>query len=169
MSLRDSKQPWYKEPWPWILMAGPGTVVVAGLVTAWLAATGDDGLVTDDYYKQGMTVNQRLHRDQKAGEMGLQADVMRSDMGIRMLLTSAGGGGLPEVLTLKLAHPTRVGQDQLVEMKLEGQGFYSGKLSADVSGRWHISIEDPAGEWRLQGDWKADSEEPLRLSAKTVK
>ena len=32
MTLKSSdKQPWYKEPWPWILMAGPGIVVVAGL------------------------------------------------------------------------------------------------------------------------------------------
>ena len=150
-------------------MAGPGTVVVAGLVTAWLAASGDDGLVTDDYYKQGMTVNQRLHRDQKAGELGLHADVMRSGLGVRMLIGSEGGNKLPETLSIKLAHPTRVGHDQLVEMKSEGQGFYSGKLSADVSGRWHISIEDPAGEWRLQGEWKADSEEPLRLLANTAK
>ena len=37
-------QPWYRERWPWILMAGPATVVVAGLFTAWLAVRSDDGL-----------------------------------------------------------------------------------------------------------------------------
>ncbi len=36
-------QPWYREPWPWILMAGPATVVVAGLITAWLAFHGVEG------------------------------------------------------------------------------------------------------------------------------
>lgn len=169
MSLRNDGRPWYKEPWPWILMAGPGIVVVAGFVTAWLAATSDDGLVTDDYYKQGMTVNQRLHRDQQANALGLRADVMRSGLGVRLLLGSEGGAKLPEVLTLKLAHPTRAGQDQLLEMVSEGQGFYSGKMTADVSGRWLVSIEDPAGEWRLQGEWHADSVEPLRLLAKAVK
>lgn len=168
MSLRNDKQPWYKEPWPWILMAGPGIVVVAGFVTAWLAATSDDGLVTDDYYKQGMTINQRLHRDQKAGELALSADVMRAELGVRLLLNSEGGAKLPEVLTLKLAHPTRAGQDQLLEMVSEGQGFYSGKMSADVSGRWLVSIEDPAGDWRLQGEWLTDSGEPLRLLAKAA-
>jgi hypothetical protein len=54
-------------------------------------------------------------------------------------------------------------------MVSEGQGFYSGKLAAEVSGRWLVSIEDPAGQWRLQGEWQADSEEPLRLAAKAGK
>jgi len=40
-------QPWYRHPWPWILMAGPAIVVVAGLVTAFLAVTTFDGLVAE--------------------------------------------------------------------------------------------------------------------------
>ena len=72
---------------------------------------------------------------------------------------------LPEALTLKLSHPTRSGQDQMVKMVSEGQGFYGGKLSADVYGRWYVSIEDPAGKWRLQGEWQADGEGALHLAA----
>ena len=34
--------PWYREPWPWLLMAGPAAVVVAGLITAWIAVKTDD-------------------------------------------------------------------------------------------------------------------------------
>jgi hypothetical protein len=30
-------RPWYREPWPWILAAGPFIVVIAGIYTAWLA------------------------------------------------------------------------------------------------------------------------------------
>jgi hypothetical protein len=54
-------------------------------------------------------------------------------------------------------------------MVSEGQGFYGGKLSADIFGRWHVSIEDPAGKWRLQGDWLADAEEPLHLTSQPAK
>jgi hypothetical protein len=55
MTLKSAdKKPWYKEPWPWILMAGPVIVIVAGVITAWLAVISNDGLVSDDYYKQGM-------------------------------------------------------------------------------------------------------------------
>ncbi len=166
MTLRSTdSNPWYKERWPWLLMAGPAIVVVAGFITAWLAVVSDDGLVADDYYKQGLAVNQRLQRDHYASQLGLRADVMRSGDQIRLLMAAQGEASLPDVLTLKLAHPTRAGHDQLVKMVSEGQGFYSGRLSADVFGRWHVSIEDPAGKWRLQGDWLTDAEAPLHLAA----
>lgn len=169
MTLRSDNQPWYKEPWPWFLMSGPAIVIVAGFITLWLAIDSNDGLVTDDYYKQGLAVNQRLHRDQQAASLGLRADLMRSDLNLRLLIGADASSKVPEAIVLKLAHLTRAGQDQAVQMVSEGQGFYSGKMSADVSGRWLVSIEDPAGQWRLQGEWQADSVEPLRLTAKAEK
>lgn len=169
MTLRNENSPWYKERWPWILMAGPAIVVVAGFITAWLAVTSNDGLVTDDYYKQGLAVNQRLHRDQQAGDLGLQADVMRSGQNVRLLIRAQGAAVLPSAITFKLAHPTRAGQDQSLQMRAEGQGFYSGKLGADVAGRWLVSLEDPSGQWRLQGEWLVDADEPLHLAAKAAK
>ena len=169
MTLRSDGKPWYKEPWPWLLMAGPAIVIVAGFVTAWLAIISNDGLVTDDYYKQGLAINQRFQRDHYASDLGLSADVMRSGQQVRLLLKAEGSVSLPEVLTLKLAHPTRAGQDHLVKMTSEGQGFYSGNLGGDVSGRWHASLEDPSGKWRLQGDWQADAEEPLHLASRPEK
>ncbi len=169
MTLRSDNQPWYKDRWPWILMAGPAVVIVAGVITLWYAVTSNDGLVTDDYYKQGLTVNQRLHRDHLAGDMGLHADVMRSGLNVRMLLGAEKDAQLPQSIVLKLAHPTRAGQDQLVQMTEEARGFFNGKLSGDIAGRWLVSIEDPAGQWRLQGEWLVDSEDPLRLMAKAEK
>lgn len=169
MTLKNDNQPWYKERWPWFLMAGPAIVIVAGFITLWLAVVSNDGLVTDDYYKQGLSVNQSLLRDQKAGSLGLHGDIMRSGPNLRLLLSADGDAAFPSEITLKLAHPTRAGQDQLVKMTLEGQGFYSGKLATEVSGRWLVSIEDPAAQWRLQGEWQADSVEPLRLTARSGK
>jgi len=31
----QSGKPWYREPWPWILMSGPAAVLVAGAATIW--------------------------------------------------------------------------------------------------------------------------------------
>lgn len=169
MTLRNDNQPWYKQRWPWFLIAGPGIVVIAGFITLWMAITSDDGLVTDDYYKQGLTVNQRMQRDHQASSLGLHADLMRSGAGMRLLLSADASTNLPEEIVLRLAHPTRAGMDQAIVMKTEGQGFYSGKLSSEISGRWLVSIEDPAKQWRLQGEWVIDSDAPMRLVAKGEK
>ncbi|MCC7269385.1 MAG: FixH family protein, partial [Rhodocyclaceae bacterium] len=72
-AIAPDKRPWYAHRWPWLLMAGPAVVVVAGIVTAWIAATTSDGLVADDYYKQGLAINQRLARQDAAAAMQLEA------------------------------------------------------------------------------------------------
>jgi hypothetical protein len=114
-------------------------------------------------------MNQRLQRDHYASDLGLRADFMRSGQKVRLMLTADRDAALPEALTLKLSHPTRAGQDQMVKMVSEGQGFYGGELTADVSGRWYVSIEDPSGKWRLQGDWQADVEDALHLVSRSEK
>lgn len=166
MTMNKDGRPWYKEPWPWLLMAGPGLVIVAGVITTWLAVVTSDGLVSDDYYKQGLAVNQRLQRDQQASSLGLHADVMRAGLNLRLLITSVNAAALPPAITLRFAHPTVDGQDQLVKMVAEGQGVYRGTLASEIVGRWHVTLEDPDGQWRLQGEWLAASDEPLRLDAK---
>jgi hypothetical protein len=162
-----NRQAWHKEPWPWILMLGPALVIVAGFVTAWLAVVSNDGLVNDDYYKQGMTVNQRLQRDHEAKSMGLRADLMHSGSSIRLLINTNSQTLLPSELLLKFSHPTQSGQDQLIKIVAEGQGLYGGKTVGELHGRWIVSLEDPSGKWRLQGDWQAESLETLRLQARS--
>lgn len=162
--MNASTPPWYREPWPWLLMLGPAIVIVAGLVTAYLAVVSNDGLVEDDYYKQGLTVNQRMARDQRAAELGVEAELMLGGDGdrIRALLRVASGFRLPETLNLRIAHPTRTGLDQQVVLRSEGGGVYVGRVQP-LHGRWHISIEDDRQEWRLVGDWLTEKESVARL------
>jgi hypothetical protein len=148
-------------------MAGPFIVVVAGFFTAYLAIVSNDGLVEDDYYKQGLAVNQRTARDQNAAEQGFQADVMTSADGLqlRIFLQAASGAAFPESLGLRLSHPTRSGFDQSVVLRSEGTGFYSGTLFAPLSGRWHVALEDSKHEWRLLGDWVIEKQSTLHLGS----
>ena len=161
-------QPWYKERWPWILMAGPAIVVVAGIITLWLAVVSNDGLVSDDYYKEGLAVNQQIKRDQGALKLGLAANLMRSGDKLRLLLTAENQDvmALPQEVAVKFTHPTRAGEDQMVVMKSLGGGMFAGDLKAGIGGRWIVSLEDIKGDWRLQSEWIADSGEALQLSAK---
>ena len=46
-----------RSPWPWLLAAGPAIVVVASLASAWLAISGGDPGVADEYYTLGMFRN----------------------------------------------------------------------------------------------------------------
>jgi len=75
----EKSKPWYREPWPWILMIMPVTAVVAGSFMMWLAVSTEDGLVEDDYYKKGLTINQTIERDQVAQSLHIKAQLMVGD------------------------------------------------------------------------------------------
>ena len=140
-------KPWYCEPWPWILMAGPAATIAAGAVTIWLAVSTSDGLVADDYYKRGLAINQEIRRDQAALERGITVTIERRDGVLRVRL--AGRGGAPEALFAQLAHATRAGHDQRLRLAHVAPGLYEAELPALPAGRWRLVLEDPRREWRI--------------------
>ncbi|WP_313952669.1 FixH family protein [Accumulibacter sp.] len=157
--------PWYREPWPWLIMLGPLVVIIAGLATAYLAVISNDGLVADDYYKQGLAINQRTERDQRAAEWGLEAELILGGNNdrIRVLLRANAGTPLPAKLTLRITHPTRPGFDQSVSLLSEGGGVYGAQL-VPIHGRWRVVLEDERQEWLLAGDWESEKQLALSLT-----
>jgi hypothetical protein len=151
-NLNTLPRPWHREPWPWILMSGPAVVIVAGFATLWLAIASDDGLVADDYYRRGLAINQTLSRGQAARDLGLSAEVVLSDAAGRVTVTIHGGTVLPEVLQLRLVHPTRAIADQKLELHKVEAGYYVATLTAPVGGRRVVLIEDAERHWRLSGE-----------------
>ena len=138
-------RPWYREPWPWILMAGPAAVVVAGAATIWIAVGSADGLVADDYYKRGLAINQMLAREENARRLGVRAHAVAREGRLRVALA----GAAPEALFVQLAHATRAGHDQRLRLAPAAPGVYEAELPPLAAGRWRVVLEDPRREWRL--------------------
>jgi uncharacterized protein len=142
--------PWYREPWPWLLMAGPFIVIIAGFVTAWLAFTTSDGLVTDDYYKEGLAVAETLARSERAESLNIAAGVSLSRERMRVRLSGNAQFIPPAELKVMLSHPTRAGLDLILKLKREGDAYW-GEMLLPASGHWLVIIEDGAKDWRLMG------------------
>jgi uncharacterized protein len=142
--------PWYRQPWPWLLMAGPAVVVVASFYSGWLALTTDDGVVADDYYKRGLSINRKLERVDRAVALQLAAIVdVAPDGGIEVSLNSPSPDPdtMPALLRVVLAHPTRAGLDRQAELLRGPDGRYMGHIAPVVPGRWLVVVETDA--WRL--------------------
>jgi uncharacterized protein len=151
----ENKTPWYREPWPWILMSGPAVAVVAGFVTLYLAVVGADALVVDNYYKEGLAINRMLDRDRAALEQGYRAVVMISPARTRARIQLTGEGVLPRELRLRFVHPTKGGMDLEVVARQTQPGWYEAGLALAPAARWDVQIEDAGQQWRLTGDWYA--------------
>ena len=161
---RQQGRPWYREPWPWILMAGPAVAIVAGLFTLALALRTEDGLVADDYYKQGLAINRVLRRDERARELNLRA--VASFSGARVRVVLRGGKEAPPELRLRFVHPTRGGRDRSVSLRSSAPGVYEGTAASLYGETRRLVLEDAGSTWRLTGNWsggeEASSLEPAR-------
>lgn len=154
-------KPWYREPWPWLLMLGPLAAVVMGAVMIVLAVGSNDGLVVDDYYKRGLAINQTLERERRADALSVTAALEFAGDLRRVTLALDQRGAPPEALMLRLVHPTRAGQDQQVLLVPRGAGRYDGTLSQPMPGRWHLLLEDADRAWRLTGTWQTQERKIL--------
>lgn len=157
-------RPWYREPWPWFLMALPAAAVVAGIVTAVIALRGADSVVAADYYKRGLAINEELSRSRLAAALGIEAELRIGGVepgdfvGVRLVAAQA----LPPeaALRVRLVHPGRSGADRsavLARVAVADAGRsaeYAGSWgeAAPVARQpaWRIVVE--TAQWRLDGD-----------------
>lgn len=143
--------PWYRQFWPWFLISLPAATVVAGLVTLYLAASGSDSLVKDDYYKHGLAINQDLARVTRARELGIEAEVAYDPLKGVVRVTAARVAADVQEITLRLTHATRSDLDQVVALGRRPDAGFEGSVLPLGPGKWHLDLLPASGEWRLSG------------------
>lgn len=52
MKQEQPGSPWWKHGYVWLVIAGPVVVIVASLVTVWVAARSPDAVLADDHYRR---------------------------------------------------------------------------------------------------------------------
>ncbi len=149
---RDIK-PWYRHFWPWFLMALPAAVVVAGIATAYIAHEHADDLVVDEYYKDGLAINQQLAKKQRASELGLSVRLRFSGDTVTAELS---GPVDDSSLRLLLSHPLEADRDFAVPLVQVAPGSYRGSLNREVTLHWHWTLQGlQRDDWRLDGEVQA--------------
>ena len=147
MSEINENTPWYKQWMVWMVITPPVTAIVAGIITINLAIVSDDGLVVDDYYKQGLGINQTLQRDQLARDMKIEASVFIESKQIKLRLT----GNNEQALTLSFIHPTQGQRDVILSMARLSSDGYQVELDKPLTGNWNLLLEPEDKSWRILG------------------
>lgn len=161
---RHSPVPWYRQFWPWFLIALPASVVVAGLVTVFIAFNNADSLVNDDYYKDGMAINQSLARDEVAAARGLKAEVTFDAMTGEVVVDLETGEPISGQLQLLMFHPVDKELDNTLELASAGAGRYRADIAQKMPRhRYYLRLR-PAQE----PDWRLNGEIDLGRSAKAL-
>ncbi len=146
-------EPWYRQFWPWFLFGLPAIVVVAGLTTWYIAETGADHLVADNYYKEGLAINRELSKQKRARELGIEATLSVDDGYARIELHS---NPQPSALQLQMSHPMDSAQDFELKLAQRRPGVFEAPWPDTDSQRWIWQLEPLSGldseQWRVDGD-----------------
>lgn len=151
MTTTEIIPPWYKQFWPWFLLAIPAITVVAGISMVLIASNKPHAMVVDDYYKTGLAINRTLARDDQAQQLGMSAKgkIDIPSQSVQVLLT---GKNLPSRLKLSLTHPTASQQDIVIALQQQNkQGTYTGLLEQQPTGKYYLLLEPLDQKWRLTG------------------
>ena len=161
--VNDRDPRWHRNPMVWMVIFFPALAVVAGLFTVYIAVVTSDGLVEDDYYKQGLQINRVIDRDRRASELGLQARVqVDANTGLtRIRLVTEQALPENEELAFRLVHRTIPGLDQATSLvrSAEDPMLFTGYLRPPIGeGRWTIMLQD-GSDWRLKQSFTTGPEQ----------
>ena len=165
---------WYKQFWPWFLITLPGIAVVASIITIIIASTNSDGVVVDNYYKEGLAINQKLDQVDNARAMNLQAFASVNKSVLVVTFAEQSKAFNDTLLLMKFIHPTRAELDfEVILSKTEHKQFQA-ELDKNIQGTWRIhlspvigvGLKDKTTDWRLAGKWSNNKIKDIALTAK---
>ncbi len=161
----ETVTPWYRQFWPWFLIALPGCVVVASISMLFVALAHDDSRVHDNYYKEGLAINQQLAADRTALQLDLRA-ALRFDADGHAALQLSGDIAPPAQLQLQLIHPLDNRRDHTLTFVHLGSRDYATAIAELPQGRWHLELGDPTDtRWRLRGSARLGAGVDIALQA----
>ncbi|WP_269519751.1 FixH family protein [Alteromonas sp. BMJM2] len=141
--------PWYKQFWPWFLIAVPVITAIMGGVLLKLAISTEDSLVVDDYYKEGKAINARLDKEAVARKLNMTSDLTIKDGSIALEFHS----GIPaegNALKLNFYHVTLEEKDVSTLLSRDANGIYRGFVETNLDGKWQISLTPIDESWKIQ-------------------
>ena len=147
--MQSETRPWYKEPFVWMLIGVPLSSVIVGSFFIFLAASSKDSLVRDNYYKDGLAINQLLQWEKKAKTLDIKLSFKIEGNNASVSILNSRQT-YPNTLTLKLSHPTLKERDRDAFLQHSKDGQYIGFIESIENGRFYIMIESPEQVWRVK-------------------
>jgi hypothetical protein len=166
--VREDIQPWYRQFWPWFIIALLATSVVAGLTTVWISMQTTDSLVVESDDGMQIVAERRINAERLATELNLAAmiDINLGTGAVLAAMRSGNLGSAPATLELELSHPAFAERDQRITLhrappNAAGNPVWSGHFVSIPEGRWYVTLRS-GHDWRLSGEWHGEPRMTLR-------
>ncbi len=156
-------QPWYKQFWPWFLMALPLTAVIGSFITLGIFTQNKVSLVSEDYYKDGKGINVDLSKINAAKALDLHMSLQSTSKGVQFKFDKRQLATYP-ALTITFSHRTLAHRDFFRTLTADAQGYYRLNLDEAIQGPWFVKVQPHDQTWLVQGRVTFPSAHPIYLT-----
>lgn len=161
MSTAVVTPPWYKQFWPWFIICVPLSSMLVAVVQVYAALNSSSDLVKDDYYKEGLAINQVITQREAAKAMGIEANLRLDNVTGELLLSTKNATAAE--LTALFAHAAVSSKDFTINFTQVQLNEYRAQLEKPLSGIWNVYLESPNG-WQLNGRINSDIHDHLNFN-----
>ncbi|MGP9800888.1 FixH family protein [Rheinheimera sp. NSM] len=159
--MQQDTKPWYKQLWPWILIAIPVITALKAVHTVIVMQQHSPDLVVDDYYKAGRAINMQLAKYREAQLRNLEAHVLVA--GNRAVVRFAKNSVLEGEIHLDFYHPTLADRDFALDAERSGELLYVATLPLTPNGKWRLVVSDASKDWKLRATLELPATTEIKL------
>jgi uncharacterized protein len=160
--------PWYREPWPWLILGILGLGVCSGLGILTIGLNNPPHIVSGDYQPLGKALVDTHERTGRAKALGLSGDLRFEGGEVVLNLVADELAGLPDTVLVQFLHPATSDGDTTAIVRLVADGVYRGELSATPHERAQVRVADLQQTWWLAGRLYGDAPDIVALTAQRL-
>jgi len=154
MEQRDNT-PWYRQFWPWFILAILSWGVVSATITLGVALKNPPHMMTGDYAKLGKALVDTHVRADRAEELGL-AGTLLAEQGQWLLRLDAADLPAQQIMLL-VQHPTDSTRDRQVVLNRTAAGEYRAAVT-EIPARGRLIVSDLEQSWWISSTFRKDGE-----------
>ena len=121
-----------------------------GVTMITLAVEGEDSLVREDWYKDGMAINKRLDKQHLAKTLGIKAFLTLDKENGNLFISAQNLDSHKETeLVLRLVHPTMEDKDKTLQLLLTPDRKFYARINPIPEGRYYVQLTGTSDSWEI--------------------
>ncbi|NKI35384.1 hypothetical protein HFP89_09410 [Wenzhouxiangella sp. XN79A] len=152
---RTDSTPWYKQFWPWFILAILGWGVVSATTTLVFAVLNPPQMMTGDYARLGKALVDTHVRFDRAEALGLAGRLALSGDELRLDLQSVEADALADTVLLLAQHPTDASRDRQLMLIRTADGRYAGRVES-LPPRGRMIVSDLEQSWWISSAYELE-------------
>jgi hypothetical protein len=133
----------------WLMWLLPGSAVLAGLTTLFIALRSGDRPLPEAYHWEGTRLDEDFARARRAAALGIAVQLDTEGGRCRAVVSNVPAETV--ALNLLLTNGGDAGLDRQVRLMRVGPNEFHASCAAFAAGNWRVAVSDDAGSWSVRG------------------